>query len=187
MLLLAACTNPSVNQTGELPSLGTTSALSEGDVVEITFPGATNLNTKEKIRKDGTMSIPLIGDIKAAQKTLEDLQKEISEIYKTHLQNGEVHVSLDSSAVPVYVTGAVLRPGKIVTDRRLTALEAIMEAGGFIQERANLRKVMVIRQVDGKRVSTPLNLENCIKGGECNDSLLQPNDMVFVPERVQIF
>jgi polysaccharide export outer membrane protein len=161
--------------------------LTEGDIVEITFPGATNLNTREKIRPDGTISLPLAGDLKVAKKTLEDLQKEVSEIYLKHLQNGEVHVSLDSSAVPIYVTGAVLRPGKIVTDRQLTALEAIMEAGGFIQEKANLKKVMVIRQVEGKRVSTAVNLESCVKGGACNDSILQPNDMIYVPEKVQIF
>jgi polysaccharide biosynthesis/export protein len=170
-----------------IAAVETSAQLGEGDVIQINFPGATNLNTKQKVRRDGTINLPLKGDVKAAQKTLAELQKEISKIYEPDLQTQQVDVSLESSAVPVYVTGCVLRPGKILTDRPLTALEAIMEAGGFDQTRANLRKVTIVRYLNGKRIGYRIDLEPALKGRDNKDIPLQPNDIIFVPEKLQLF
>jgi polysaccharide export outer membrane protein len=186
--VLCACHTTVPNRLpDDLSAPGTSAQLGEGDVIQITFPGATNLNTKQKILRDGTINLPLKGVIKATQKTLGDLQKEVSKIYEPDLQFQEVNVSLESSAVPVYVTGCVLRPGKILTDRPLTALEAIMEAGGFDQARANLHKVTIVRYVDGKRIGYMIDLGPALKGGDNKDTLLLPNDIVFVPEKLQLF
>lgn len=187
-VLLTGCQTMDPYRLPELPEPPAVSGLlSEGDVIQITFPVATNLNTSQVIRRDGTINLPLVGDIPAAKKTLEELQKEVAKAYGDQLQSQGVNVALRSSAIPLYVTGAVLRPGKLVSDRPLTVLEAIMEAGGFDQGRANLRKVIVIRYVDGKRVGTVTDLRSSLKGGKSTDTLLQPNDIVFVPEKLQLF
>ena len=187
MCIFTGCRTSSIELPNDLAASAQSPTLAEGDILQISFIGATNLNSKQRIRRDGTVDLPLIGDIKAAQKTLGELQTEVSNLYKPHLQSQDVTVSLESSAVPVYVTGAVLRPGKIVTDRQLTALEAIMEAGGFDQQRANLRKVVVVRYIDGKRVGSVIDLQGAIKGGKSSDAVLQPNDIIFVPEKLQVF
>jgi polysaccharide biosynthesis/export protein len=157
--------------------------LREGDTVKINFPAAPNLNTSQAIRRDGKISLALVGEVQAAGLTPIELQNKLLEAYGPQLQTKEVTVSLESSAFPVYVTGAVLRPGKIISDRPLTALEAVMEAGGFDYNRANMKKVRIIRYVDGKQQNLTVNMKALLDKGEGQVLKLQPSDILYVPER----
>jgi protein involved in polysaccharide export with SLBB domain len=85
------------------------------------------------------------------------------------------------------VTGAVLRPGKVTSDHPLSALEAIMEAGGPDYTKANLKAVTVIRHEDGKTQNYTLNLRNVLKGQSAEPFYLKPSDIVYVPERFTWF
>src|SRR5271166_4108616 len=162
LLLVSGCQTPPQQKVTSLPetsgngagmvasrSSGTTNSnlivLREGDSVRVSFPGAENLNRVVLIRRDGRVTLPLIGDFEAAGLTPPEMERQLLQLYSPQLQTKEVSVAVESSAFPVYVTGAVLRPGKILSDRPLTALEAIMEAGGFDYSKANLKSVQVIR------------------------------------------
>jgi len=87
----------------------------------------------------------------------------------------------------VYVTGAVLHPGKITSNHPLTALEAIMEAGGFDYQKANLKAVRVVRHEGTKVHHFTLNLKAALEGAQSEPFYLQPSDIVFVPERLVLF
>ena len=91
-------------------------------------------------------------------------------------------MTLESSIFAVYVTGAVLRPGKIMSDRPITALQAIIEAG-CDYNRANLKSVVVIRQENGQTERHTLNLKGVLKGQGDDTFPLKPADVVYVPER----
>jgi len=160
----------------------TSMKLSEGDIVRIIFPGATNLNTLQQIRRDGKMSLPFVGEVAAAGLTPAELEKEILRLYESQLLQKEVRVSLDSSAYPVYVSGAVLRPGKIMLDRPTTALEAISEAG-INHARANLKKVTVTRREEGTLKHYKLNLKDVLEGKSQTPFYLKPGDVIFIPEK----
>jgi polysaccharide export outer membrane protein len=158
--------------------------LREGDVVRVAFPGAPSLNTaSQPIRRDGRLSLPIIGDFKAVGLTPAEMEKELIKLYGNDLQTKEVTVMVESSALQVYVTGAVLKPGKILADHPLTALEAIMEAGGFDPNKANMKKVKVLRRENDKTQTWTLNLKRVIDGQENDRFRLKPADMIFVPER----
>lgn len=161
--------------------------LHEGDTVRVSFPGAPTLNTVQVIRRDGRVTLPLIGEFKAAGLTPPDMEKQLIEKYGPQLQTKEVSVSVDSSAFPIYVTGAVLRPGKILSDRPLTALEAIMEAGGFDYAKANLKKVRVIRTESGQTQHRILDLKGVLQGQQDERFTLKPADIIYVPERFSWF
>ncbi len=161
----------------------TSMKLSEGDLVRIIFPGATNLNTLQQIRRDGKMSLPMVGEVTAAGLTPAELEKEVLRLYDAYLLQKEVRVSLDSSAYPVYVNGAVLRPGKIMLDRPLTALEAISEAG-INHPRANLKKVKVTRREGNVLKHYELNLKAVMEGTSQTPFYLKPGDVIFVPEKM---
>ena len=161
--------------------------LREGDTIRINFPGAPNLSNIQPIRRDGKISLPLVGEMTASGLTPADLEKKLIDAYKDQLQTKEVTVSLESSAFPVYVTGAVLRPGKIISDRPLNALEAIMEAGGFNYSRANMKNVRVIRHENGKPVYFNLNLKPTMSGQATQSFALKPSDIIYVPERFAWF
>ena len=93
-----------------------------------------------------------------------ELQTELSRIYKPQIKDDVVTVKLLTSADSVYISGAVVRPGKIPMERPMTVLEAIMEAGGFDPNRANLSAVIVLRLENGKQKSHILNLRRALRG-----------------------
>jgi polysaccharide export outer membrane protein len=172
------------------PTVSTNSGsivLREGDTVRVSFPGAENLNRVVLIRRDGFVSLPLIGEFKAAGLTPHDMELQLLQLFGPQLQTKEVSVAVESSAFPVYVTGAVLRPGKILSDRPLTALEAIMEAGGFDYTKANLKSVRVLRTNNGRTDQYTLNLKRVLSGQEGQQFQLKPADIVYVPERFNLF
>ena len=164
-----------------------TVVLREGDTIRVSFPGTPALNggQAQAIRRDGKISLPLVGDVVAAGKTPADLEKELAKLYANQLLDNKVVVTVESSSFPVYVSGAVLRPGKILSDHPMTALEAIMEAGGFDETRANEKKVQVLRNNKGHIEHYTLNLKRVIDGLDNQPFYLKPGDIVHVPERFQ--
>src|SRR4029450_11761763 len=104
--------------------------LASGDVVKLTFSSAPELNQSQKIRTDGKLSLPLVGEVDAGGKTVGQLQAELIELYKSQLKTPEVTVSLETSVNTVTVSGAVNKPSRIAFERPTTVFQAIMEAGG---------------------------------------------------------
>lgn len=161
--------------------------LREGDVVKITFPGAPNLDATQQIRRDGKISLAMLGEITAAGLTPAELEKMLLELYSTQLVSKEVVVSIVSSSFSVFVTGAVLRPGKITSDRPISVLEAIMEAGGPVYTKANLKSVAVIREEEGHVDHYRLNVKVMLEGKQSRPFYLKPSDIIYVPERFSWF
>lgn len=161
--------------------------LREGDVLKITFPGTPSLNTTQTIRKDGIISLPLVGEVKAAGLTPTELDQKLMDLYASQLTSKQVSVEVQSSSYPIYVTGAVLRPGKMMTDHSMTALEAVMEAGGFDYAKADMKHVVVIRkEADGTK-NYILNLKAVMNGETGHPFYLKPDDIIFVREKFNWF
>ena len=183
-LLCAGCQTP--KKTPMPLTSQTPSSLVAGDVVKISFPSAPEMNQTQKIGTDGALSLPLIGTVTASGKTVGQLQGELSRLYKPQLQDNEVVVSLETRAVPVVVSGAVQKPGKIVFERPATVLEAIMEAGGFTPE-ADLKRVSLIRIVKGEHKSEVIDLRAVLKGQPTPAIYCSGGDVVYVPEKLLLF
>jgi polysaccharide biosynthesis/export protein len=161
--------------------------LRESDVLKITFAANANLNTTQPIRRDGMISMPLVGEVRAAGKTPKQLEADLVDLYSTQLLSKEVNVEVQSSTFPVYVTGSVLKAGRIVSDHPMTAFEAIMEAGGFDYEKANMKAVVVIRQEGDHVQKFTLNLKQVMEGKAGAPFYLKPGDTIYVPEKFQWF
>jgi len=155
--------------------------LGSGDEISVTFSGAPELNTRQKIQPNGKVSLPTIGDVSAAGKTINSLQATLTSLYQPHLQDPAVVVSLVNAAAGVYVSGQVLRPGKVPLDRPMTALEAVMEAGGFTPL-ANPKQVIVVRNKGGRNERYVLNLNNAFTGSDSSTFYMRPYDVIFVKQ-----
>jgi protein involved in polysaccharide export with SLBB domain len=153
--------------------------LAPGDVVKLTFSSAPELNQSQKIRADGKLSLPLVGEVDAAGKTVGQLQSALVEIYKPQLKTPEVTVSLESSLTTVTVSGAVNKPGKVAFERPTTVLQAIMESGGP-SEYGTMRRVRLIRTVNGIQKSQVMDLHDI--GKETKPFYVRDNDIIFVPQ-----
>lgn len=160
--------------------------LIEGDMLSISFPGATDLNTEQKVRRDGRITLPLVGEIVVAGLTPAQLEAKLLDLYNEQLVTKEVTVSVTASSYSFYVNGAVLSPGKKISDRPLTALEAIMEAGGPTAT-ANIRKVAITRQINGEYVNYELDLQDILDGKKKSVFYIKPSDILTVPEKFALF
>lgn len=155
--------------------------LAAGDEINVTFSGAPELNTKQKIQPNGKVSLPTVGDVSAAGRTITGLQEQLTAMYQPHLQDPTVVVSLAGAAAGVYVSGEVLRPGKIPLDRPMTALEAVMEAGGFTKF-ANPKQVFVVRNQGGKSRRYVLNMNQALYGTESIPFYVRAYDVIYVKQ-----
>jgi polysaccharide export outer membrane protein len=189
LALAAGCqTQPSLPPAA-LQGTNTTEiiTLREGDVLKISFPGNANLNKTQPIRRDGMISLDWVGEVKAAGKTPKELEKDLLDLYSTQLVSKEVTVEVQSSSFPVYVSGSVLRPGKVMSDHPITALEAVMEAGGYDNTKANLKGVTIIRHEGSSTRNYIVNLKRVVDGKPSESFYLKPGDIVIVPERFSLF
>jgi polysaccharide export outer membrane protein len=159
--------------------------LREGDILKISFPGASSLDTTQQIRRDGKIALPLGGEMDAAGKTPAQLEKDLAEHYASQLVSKEVTVSVQSSSFPIFVTGAVLKPGKILADHPMTALEAIMEAGGFDYSKANLKSVKIVREKPPG--SFTLSFKGLLNGRQPEAFYMKPFDIIYVPQKFSWF
>src|SRR5512133_1142604 len=101
----------------------TAARLSPGDTIKVTFAEESDLDQTEKIRRDGKISLPLIGEVTAAGKRLMDFQHELVSRYEGRLDNPEVLVLLESGTATVVVSGFAGKPGKIDFDRPKTVYQ----------------------------------------------------------------
>jgi polysaccharide export outer membrane protein len=163
--------------------------LKEGDTIKITFPGAPNLDTLESIRIDGKITLQMIGEYDAAGKTPAAMEADLRRLYGSQLVNNEVSVTVQSAAFIVYIMGAVAKPGKLISERPLSPLEALIEAG-VDETRANLKAVQIIRTDSaGHTEKFKLNLHKVLhsKTEQMPSFTLKPYDTINVPERFSFY
>lgn len=155
--------------------------LAPGDVIRLSFSGAAELNQAQKIRADGKLSLPQIGEVHAAGKTIPQLRQELIALYRSQLINSDVVIVLESGTTQVYITGSVGHGGKFVFDRPTTILQAITEAGGFNQF-ANPRRVQVIRLQNGQEHTQLLDLRPTLSGRTTRPFYVRDGDVISVPQ-----
>jgi len=151
-----------------------------GDQLAIDFFGSPELNAMQTVRMDGKITLRLVGDLKVLDMTPEELQTSLLGLYNSQLQSSSITVTI-SSSLTVYVSGAVAQPGKFGFLRPTTALEAIMEAGGFVPGQANLHGVVVIRNENGVRRGFVLDYSDALAGASGQAFYLRTGDIVNVP------
>jgi protein involved in polysaccharide export with SLBB domain len=156
---------------------------SPGDLVDIKFFYTPELNETQTVRPDGQIALQIIGEVAAEGKTPAELRGLLKRLYTPHLKDPEISVVVRSfSNNRVFVGGQVLLPGPIELTGKMTALEAIIQAGGIDYKEAEVKNVVVIRHHNGTRYGYLLNLEPMLEGKETQPFFLEPQDIVYVPQ-----
>jgi len=165
-----------------LPDTGVT--LAPGDLVDVKFFYTPELNEEsQQIRPDGKITLQLAGDVMAAGLTPAELQKNLEQKYTGLIENPSVAVIVrELNHRNVYVGGAVNDPGMLTMPGHMTALSAVMEAGGFDLREAKLKNILVIRHEDGIRTAFSLDVRAALKGDTPHAPFyLHSQDIVYVP------
>lgn len=159
-----------------------------GDVLNVSIWRNADISTQASVLPDGTISVPLVGDVAAAGQTTESLAAQISEVLQSYIREPVVTVSVVSAASAeflqrVRITGAVASPISIVHRRGLTVLDLVLQAGGLTQY-ANANKALLYRQTDEGLKVYPVRLRDILERGrlETNYTML-PSDIITVPEK----
>jgi len=161
------------------PGPKTAVRLSPGDTIKVTFAEESDLDQTEKIRRDGKISLPLIGEVTAAGKRLMDFQHELVSRYEGRLDNPEVLVLLESGTATVIVSGFAGKPGKIDFDRPKTVYQVIMEAGGA-SDYGSLSNVHLTRIIAGEERTETINLRPTVHGKPTLPKYVQDGDVIYI-------
>jgi polysaccharide export outer membrane protein len=157
--------------------------LQPGDVFEVQFRYSPEFNQTVTVQPDGYVSLELGGDLKVAGLTIEQARAVILRKAAARLQDPVANIVLKEFQKPYFViAGEVALPGRIEMRERVTALQAIMLAGGM-KEGARASQVVVFRRINTDTAEVKLlNLKSIRRTADLeNDLTLQPGDMVFVP------
>jgi polysaccharide export outer membrane protein len=156
--------------------------LQPGDEIEVRFVQNSEYNERGQIRPDGRISLPEIGEIVAAGSTVEEFTARVKAAY-SFLRNPDPTVQVRAFANRrIFVGGEVARPGMVPLTGPKTVTEAIMESGG-LRETAHRGSVILIRRgPDGNPVTSGIQMYRSGKGPDATSTVLQPYDVVVVPE-----
>jgi polysaccharide export outer membrane protein len=157
--------------------------LQPGDVLEIQYRYSPEFNQTVTVQPDGYVSLEIGGDVKVAGLTVEQTRQVILRRASARLREPVATIVLKEFQKPYFVVaGEVAQPGKIEMRERVTAIQAIMLAGGM-KETARSSQVVVFRQINSDMAEVKLlNLKSIRRTSDLeNDLTLQAGDMVYVP------
>jgi polysaccharide export outer membrane protein len=161
------------------PGPRTAVRLSPGDALKFSFAEESDLDQTQKIRRDGKVSLPYLGEVTAAGKRIIDFQHELKNRYESHLDNPELLVTLEGSTASVIVSGFVNNPGKIEFDRPRTVFQAIMEAGG-VSDYGSPSNIHLTRMINGVERTETINLRPTIRGNPTEPKYVQDGDVIYI-------
>jgi len=155
-----------------------------GDELSIKFFYNPELNDDVVVRPDGKISLQLVDELQASGKTPSQLDQELTELYSVELKRPAITVIMRSfGGQQIFVGGEVGRPQAVKLTPQMTPLQAVMNAGGFL-DTADQNSVMVIRaDADNQAQTYSVNLEQIADGNSPDLKFqLHPGDVVFIPK-----
>jgi polysaccharide biosynthesis/export protein len=159
-----------------------------GDDLKVSVWRNPELSLNVPVRPDGKISMPLIGDIMAADLTATQLSANIVKSLNSYLKSPQVTVIVANPSSSdfqrrVRITGAVRSPQSIPYREGMTVLDLVLLAGGT-NEFASANKAKLYRKSEGAIKVYPIKLDDLINKGKVQTNYpLQPSDIVTVPER----
>lgn len=178
--LATAQTQPAATQPGQTQPLPPDKDYIIGpeDVLDVQVWGSKDLNQVVFVRPDGRLSLPLVGEISVAGKTVQELQDHLSAVYEKTVKGAVVTVIVkEIKSRPVYFIGGFGKPGVMQLTRELTLLQAVSVIGGVVAN-ADAEKGFVLR--GDKRI--PIDFNRLLQRGDLSQNpKLEPGDSVVVP------
>lgn len=162
--------------------------LSPGDQIEVTVLRNEEASRSVVIRPDGYISLPLIGDMEAAGRTVPELREQLTAAFGKRLVDPEVVLIPEIVREPrVFVFGEVGRPGPVPYRQARTAAEAVAEAGGMNVAAAQKRVSIIRLSEEGKLQAIQIDAPPGQPGSymALQAMPLMPDDLIVVPESDQ--
>ncbi len=186
MLVACGSSLPNYDYSKEPDPRNRELVLGVGDVVGINVWEQKELNTEATIRPDGTITMPLVGDLKAAGETPSALKEKI----KTQLANfvkltagNEVTIAVRAwKSYRFTIEGEVSKAGVFSSDQYVTVAEAIAMAGGISRFARRDEIRLLRRDAKGTTRQIPLDYDSLASGTRSDMNIyVLPGDLIYVP------
>jgi polysaccharide export outer membrane protein len=151
--------------------------IGEGDTLSIAVWGEKDLTLSVKVRPDGKITIPALGELTAANMTARNLQSILTEKLSSIVKKPIVTVMVtEITNNKVYVFGGGVKSGVFPLDQRMTLLQLLCQIEDV--QKADLKRAYVQR--GGKKVTNDFT-KLFLKGDTEEDITIEPNDVIYIP------
>jgi polysaccharide export outer membrane protein len=152
------------------------------DVLLISVWKDEHLTREVVVRPDGMISFPLIGDLAAEGRTVEEVRADIAKRLVKYIPNVNVTIAVTKVlSYKIYVVGRVNKPGEFLVGHYTDVLQALSLAGGLTPFAAE-NDIKIVRRIRGQQQTFPFRYSDVRKGMDLEQNiLLQRGDTVMVP------
>lgn len=156
--------------------------LNSGDVLDISVWNEESLQKQVTVLPDGVITFPLAGEVVAKDKTVAEVEEELTKKLSEYLADPVVTVSVTNvEGNRVHILGKVLNPGSFVMNQPLDAMQALSLAGG-LSPYAEENNIIVLRRDGAKQQVLPVKYAEIKKGKALNTNItLESGDVIIVP------
>jgi polysaccharide biosynthesis/export protein len=135
------------------------------------------------VRPDGNITLPLMGDVKAAGLRPSELRDLVAKTASKFIEDPNVTVVVKQiNSRNVFITGGVTRPGPYPVSGQMTVLQLITVAGG-LTEFADAKNIRILRVENGQTTSLKFNYNEVMDGKKLEQNIvLKPGDSVMVKQ-----
>lgn len=177
-----SCTYGAPGASPDKPMADSGYLLGPEDVLLISVWKDEHLTKEVVVRPDGMISFPLVGDLAAEGRTVEDLRADLVRRLVKYIPNVNVTVAVTKVlSYKIYVVGRVNKPGEYLVGHYTDVLQALSLAGGLTPFAAE-NDIKVVRRIRGQQETFPFRYSDVRKGMDLEQNiLLQRGDTVMVP------
>lgn len=153
-----------------------------GDILDISVWKDESLTRTVVVRPDGFISFPLIGNIRAAERTASELKSEIEKKLERYVPGVTLSLEIrEVRSLVVYVIGRVNNPGRFLLTTDINVLQALATAGG-LNPFANRNDIKIFRQGSDETTIFPFQYDQVIEGKRLEQNIyLKRGDVVVIP------
>ena len=179
---VAGCASTPATRIPATPPPVPSYLLQAGDVLQVTVWKEPDLTGEVLVRSDGGVSFPLVGDVTAAGKTVDQLRDEFTKRLKGFIPDPVVTIATKQmGGNQIYVIGRVQRPGGYSFVKPLDVMEALSLAGGGTPF-ASLNDIVILRRENGQQRTIPFHYSDVARGKKLAQNIvLESGDTVVVP------
>ena len=171
--------SPSSYSASNVVPLTSTYTLGPGDEIEITYYGNLDSKKKDKIKNDGTLTLPSVGPVNLGGLTYAEAKELIEKSVESSLLGTKVSVSVGSlRSITVYLLGESYKPGAYTLSAMSNVSNALFVSGG-VTKLGSLRNIEVRR--NGRIKGVYDFYDFLLKGDTSSGVKLEDGDAIFIP------
>jgi polysaccharide export outer membrane protein len=171
-----------VDAAAQAEEEGISYRIGPGDVLDISDWKNPDLTKMVTVLPDGSISFPLIGEVKAEGKTVSELKKELEKLITRYVPDPVLSVIVHQvNNLQIYIIGKVQRPGTFQLSRDINVLQALSMAGG-LNPFAKPDNIKIFREINHKSVIIPFNYDDVVEENKLEGNIrLLGGDVIVVP------